>query len=168
MSGMQHNRHSIRLKGYDYSQSGYYFITICTKDSIEYFGEICNGKMLLNQYGEMAKSLWLYLPEYFQQCHLDIFIIMPDHFHGIVVINKPKCRGRVTLPLQNKHTTLGQIIGYYKYQTTKSINEIKNTIGKPLWHRNYYERIIRNEIELYNTRQYILNNPVKWQSKNRL
>ena len=169
-----HHRRSIRLKNYDYSENGYYFITICTKHSENYFGEIKNGKIVLNEYGNIIKNIWYALPKHFWNCKLDNFMIMPDHFHGIIIIDndmksEPR-RGKVTLPLQtmplpnNKiKCALGNIIGFFKYQTTKSINELRNTPGIPIWQRNYYERIIRDEKELYIKRNYILNNPLKWE-----
>lgn len=110
------------------------------------------------------------------------FIIMPNHMHGIISI-ADDCRGEVSSPLLKTETktikeggetpplhknirkyTLGQIVAYFKYQTTKDINELRGTSGIPLWQRNYYERIIRNEIELNKIREYIANNPLNWES----
>lgn len=158
-----HHRHSIRLKHFNYSQNGYYFVTICTKDHGCWFGDIADGKMILNQLGNIVETYWDDLPKHFNNVSLDKFIMMPNHLHGIVVIENP-CRGGVTPPLRKcKHFTLGQIVGYFKYQSTKHINKIMNSPGKPFWQRNYYEHIIRNEHELNQIRGYIVNNPLKWE-----
>jgi REP element-mobilizing transposase RayT len=151
-----HQRKSIRLKEYDYSQSGYYFITICTKDREQLFGEINEGKMLLNDYGEIVLNSWNNLPNYNSNIGLDYFCIMPNHIHCILIIER---KGGVTPPLPIK---LGNIIAYFKYQTTKQINIIQNTPGQPIWQRNYYEHIIRNEKELFEIRKYIEYNPLNW------
>lgn len=158
-----HHRRSIRLKEYDYSQYGYYFVTFCVQNHMEYFGVIENGQMVLNQYGKIVEKCWNELPNHYGNCGLDEYIIMPNHFHGILILDENpngQCRGGVTPPLQNQ--TLGQTVGFFKYRTTKLINEICNTPGKQLWQRNYYEHIIRNENELFNIRRYIQNNPLEW------
>jgi len=142
-------RKQIRLKDYDYSLPGNYFVIICTKDRECLFGEIINDEMVLSETGRMVKKWWL---------RLDEFIIMPNHMHGIIEII---CRGGVTPPLQYK-PILGQIVGYFKYQSTKTINKKNNTFGEKLWQRNYYEYIIRGEKDLDRIRSYILENPEKW------
>ncbi|HPD43276.1 MAG TPA: hypothetical protein PKZ45_03355 [Dysgonamonadaceae bacterium] len=83
----KHNRHSIRLQGYDYAQPGVYFITIVAHDRKCLFGEIVNGDMRMNECGEMAQQCWLEIPNHFPQTQLDEYIIMPDHIHGIIIIN---------------------------------------------------------------------------------
>ncbi|MEW6614861.1 MAG: transposase [Thermodesulfobacteriota bacterium] len=114
---------------------------------------------------------------------LDEFIIMPNHIHGIIFIADDCCRGEVSSPLPKTETktikkggetpplhknirkhTLGQIVAFFKYQTTKDINESRRTFGIPLWQRNYYEHIIRNETELNKIREYIITNPLNWES----
>ena len=160
-----HHRKSIRLKHYDYSQEGYYYVTICTKNMERWFGDVVNGKMKLSAVGEIVKKCWMEIPQHFDNAFLDVFVVMPNHFHGIVVIENERnapCRGGVTPPLLQRRT-LGQIIAYFKYHSTRIINQIRNTPGIPLWHRNYYEHIIRNEKELYYKRKYIMNNPIKWE-----
>ena len=86
----KHRRHSIRLKKYDYSQTGWYFITICTHDRICLFGDIVNGEMWLNKYGNMVQTCWNDLPNHYKNIKLDSFVIMPNHVHGIIMItNNP-------------------------------------------------------------------------------
>ncbi len=156
----KHDRKTIRLKGYDYAQNGAYFVTICIKNKECISGEILDGKIVLNDVGEMIQSVWNGLPEHYPHVELDQFVVMPNHMHGIVVISNDNYKGGETPPLRKR--TLGQIIAYFKYQTTKQINQRRNTPGIPVWQRNYFDRIIRNETELNHIRRYILNNPLKW------
>ena len=201
-----HHRRSIRLKGYDYSKAGAYFVTICCKDHQFYFVRIENQIMTLSPIGKIIKKFWHRIPNHFNNVQLDEYVIMPNHIHGIIIINEycgvNGSRGEVTSPLpltpspwqqklkstpqhsplipsprsitpptppstppiQHLHKpTLGQIIAYFKYQSTKYVNQSRNTPGMKLWQRNYYERIIRNDVELNQTRKYIDENPLKWQ-----
>ena len=177
----QCQRRSLRLKEHDYSQEGAYFVTICTQNKVAVLGEIVDGAMRLNRFGNVVNKCWREIPHHFPDVEIDTFVIMPNHFHGILVIHNCRgtaCRttsinnmrrGEVTSPTPRdaetaplrKHT-LGQIIAYFKYQTTKSINKIRLTPGNRVWQRNYYEHVIRNEDDLNEIRQYILDNPVKW------
>ncbi len=166
-----HHRQSIRLRGYDYSEPGAYFITICTQNRECNLGEIINGKMKLTVRGFIIDEFWLKIPEHFPNVELDEFVVMPNHVHVIIVINDNFNEGRKhqqnheadreTPPLRKKKT-LGQIIAYYKYQTTKIINQIDDTPGMRIWQRNYYDRIIRNQKILDIARQYIFQNPLRW------
>jgi len=172
-----HHRQSIRLRGYDYSQPGSYFITLCTQNRECNLGEIMNGEMKFTVRGFIIDEFWLKIPDHFPNVELDEFIVMPNHIHGIIVINgnfhergkhqqnhkesgENNIEGGETPPLRK--TTLGQIIAYYKYQTTKIINQIDNTPAIRIWQRNYYERIIRNQKILDLARQYIFQNPFRW------
>lgn len=123
---------------------------------------------------EVIKCWWDKLPEKFPDIKTDQFVIMPNHTHGIVFIvgavhEPPKHNGAIReLPLQllqqkRRHMLLPEIIGYFKMNTAKHINEIRKTPGTPVWQRNYYEHIIRNEKELTRIREYIINNPLKWE-----
>ncbi len=171
----KHQRRSVRLKGYDYSQPGVYFVTICSWLRGFIFGEIINGKMALNEYGMVAEREWFNNVNVRTNIELNQFIIMPNHVHCIVIINRNR-RGEVASPNNNAQQTLpkggetpplhiptlGQIVAHFKYMTTKQINIIRDTPGVPVWQRNYYEHIIRNEIELNKIREYIRDNPVRW------
>ncbi len=166
-----HHRRSIRLKGYDYSQAGAYFITICCDDRISRFGHIENGEMILNDYGQIAHNEWMILVERFTNFELDVFQIMPNHMHGIIVLNNvgatlAVAQNDVDLNLiaQNDmgnddeiwagaspaptNASIPDIVGAYKSLVANGCLEIfksrNETMGK-LWQRNYYEHIIRNE-----------------------
>ncbi len=168
-----HHRRSIRLKNYDYSQEGYYFITICTKYSKDYFGEIKNGKMHLNEIGNIIYDEWIKTGQIRTNVHLDLFVIMPNHFHELIIINDQlsvgTCRG---MPLQQRQqfgkpisNSLPIIINQFKSSVKRICN--KNGFKYFEWQRNYYEHIIRNENDLARIRDYILNNPIKWELKER-
>lgn len=179
----RHHRKSIRLKGYDYSQPGAYFVTICTQDRECLFGEIINGKMIINDAGKMVENEWIDLPHRFTNIQLHEYVIMPNHFHAILEI----VVGATLVVAQNDNIvkndnqkgqpqgiaptdkTLGDIIGAFQsIVTVKYIHCVKTKkwqqFNKKLWQRNYWEHIVRNEQELNRIRLYIKNNPKKWQN----
>ena len=169
----KHQRLSVRLKEYGCSQPSAYFVTICSWLRGSIFGEIINGKMELNEFGIVVERECLNNIKVLPNIKLDQFVVMPNHVHGIVFINRrgevasPKINAQQTLPKgwegSSLHKpTLGQIVAYYKYMTTKQINIIRNTPGMPVWQRNYFEHVIRDENDLKNTREYILNNTLRW------
>jgi REP element-mobilizing transposase RayT len=166
----RHQRRSIRLRDYDYSQAGYYYVSICTQDHESIFGKIIGSEMRLNRLGWIVSRCWFAIPDYYSNVELDLFVIMSNHFHGIIHITDLQHqriqtgRGGVTPPLQKlRSPTLGDIIGYFKYRSTKHINQLSNSPGRRIWQRGYYEHVIRNEAELNSRRQYIMNNPLKWE-----
>jgi putative transposase len=164
-----HRRRSIRLKGFDYSQAGAYFVTICTRERELLFAH--------EDYQAIVHDEWLRTAVVRPYIQLDEFTCMPNHIHGIIHIVEP-CRGeampRPDLALNKRAThrvaptrdmrsdSLGAIIGQFKSVTTKRINQLRGTTGLPAWQRNYYEHIIRREDELHRIRQYIRDNPLNW------
>jgi REP element-mobilizing transposase RayT len=159
-------RRSIRLKGYDYSQPGAYFVTLCVRKGECTLGDVSNGEVVLSDLGQIAHGFWARVPTHFPNVSIDTFVVMPNHVHAIVVIHDPDRgegggRDAVTSPL--RRPTLGQIVAYYKYQTTKQINQIRDTPGMPFWQRNYYEHIVRNDRALTAIRIYIAQNPHRWE-----
>jgi len=171
-----HHRHSIRLKNYDYSRTGAYFITICTYDKKSLFGKIQNGKIILNKFGKIAHSEWLKSAEIRDEIELDLFVVMPNHIHGIVIIDRKSklvgANGRSPLqstdlsPPQNIHMSsksISSFVSGYKSSVTKQINILQRTPKFPVWQRNYYDHVIRNNDDLSNTRDYIINNPLQWE-----
>jgi len=176
-----HHRRSIRLKGYDYSQAGAYFVTICTRNRECLFGDIVDAEMRLNDAGHMVWDLWQKIPGHFPHADIDEFVVMPNHVHGIIVIvgaqfiapldcdamNRNKIQGAMNhAPTSrdaiNNKKPVGEIVRAFKARFTHAINNIRNTQGHPVWQRNYYEHIIRNEEEMDRIREYIIENPVKW------
>jgi REP element-mobilizing transposase RayT len=181
----KHHRRSIRLKGYDYTSEGAYYVTIVVQGRQCLFGEIVDREMRLNECGRIIQKRWNDIPIHFPNVELGAFITMPNHVHGIIFITN-KRRGEVPSPRNDlnqsyniinpnpiktpdgesppqRKPSLGQIIAYFKYQSTKEINAINHTgIVTKLWQRNYYEHIIRNERELQQKTDYILDNPSRW------
>jgi REP element-mobilizing transposase RayT len=164
----KHHRRSIRLRGYDYAQPGAYFVTVCVRERECVLGNITDGEMVLSDLGKIARDFWAQVPVHFPTISIDTFVVMPNHVHAVIIINDLPCRGAVTAPLQTGQSkidrpTLSQIIAYYKYQTTKHINQIHDNAETPFWQRGFYDHIIRNKRELNAIQQYIADNPVKWQ-----
>jgi putative transposase len=182
-----HHRRSIRLKGYDYSQAGLYFITICCQDRICRFGHIVGAnpcghpEMILNEYGQIAYDEWMKLSERFPNFELDVFQIMPNHMHGIIALvgatlavaqNDAVAQNEMIVgndiragasPAPAK--TVGDIVGAYKSLVANRCLDVfktKNeTMGK-LWQRNYHEHIILDEQSYHRISEYIINNPENW------
>ena len=152
-------RKHIRLSGFDYSQPGSYFITICCHNRARLFGKIENGTMVLNELGATIEKSWLWLQTHYLYVAIDEFIVMPDHFHAILSI-KPNACG---CNLKAEHIkTVSQLIGAFKTVSSKEIHGSITYTNIKIWQRNYWERIIRTEPELHAIRQYIRNNPKNW------
>ena len=161
-------RKSPRLKEFDYTTPAYYFVTICTKSRRRLFGNISNSKIELNEKGITVRNCLNQLQEHFTNIELDCFAIMPDHFHGIIILNGPVGLSSPKTGIKTNKFSLSQIIAYFKYQSTKGINNISGNSGCKVWQRSFYDRIIRNDRELYNIRRYVELNPLKWEiEKNR-
>jgi len=205
----KHHRQSIRLRNYDYSQPGYYFLTICTYKKQSWFGEIKNDRMSLNQIGKIVAEEWLNTLQIRLNFQLDQWVIMPNHLHGIVIINehilglgeedrdilgdrnmseqkifgegsqdflgdrnvsKQKIFGEGNLdflgarnaPLRQEPNSISSFVAGFKSAVTKRINLLRNNRDIPIWQRNYYESIIRDEQSLIVIREYIKNNPYQW------
>ncbi|MBD2432276.1 transposase [Fischerella muscicola CCMEE 5323] len=163
-------RRLLRLSGYNYSQAGAYFLTICTYQRNFMLGDIVNNDVNLNELGNIVLDFWNSLPSKYSNIELDEFVIMPNHLHGIVVItdtnvvNQKVNVGTIhELSLrERRNMLLPKVVGYFKMNSAKAINQKLSSLGTSVWQRNYYEHIIRNEAELDRIRQYIVNNPVKW------
>jgi putative transposase len=185
---VKYQRRSVRLTDYDYSQAGAYFITICTQSRELRLSDITNFQTALLPIGKMAQEYWLQIPEHFNNVQLNEYIIMPNHIHGILVINtSDKCRGvpvndrnvgalQCNAPTNNrqsnaptnyyskispKKNTLSVIIRTYKTALTHWCR--KNDFRHFAWQRSYYEHVIRSMAELNRIQEYILNNPLKWE-----
>ena len=159
----QTSRRPLRLKEYDYSQAGAYFVTVCAKHRKILFGNIVGHGMRLNPFGLVVKECWRDLPRHYHFLELDAFVVMPNHIHGILVITENPNVGAGLKPAPtDKHHALPEVVRALKTFSARRINEIRKTPGTPIWQRNYYEHVIRNEIDLEDTREYTQNNPLKW------
>jgi REP element-mobilizing transposase RayT len=162
-----HHRRSIRLGGYDYSRAGAYFVTICTRNRDCLLGELAGGEMRLNEAGRIVQEEWMKSARLRPRVILDEFVVMPNHLHGIIALGD----GRGTLQRAPTTERFGKptsdsiptIVRLFKSATTKRINEIRGTPNLPVWQRNYYEHVIRNDEELTRIRKYIQDNPLKWE-----
>ncbi len=153
-------RKRLRLKDYDYSQSGVYFITICTQDRNCWLGEIKDGSMLLSSAGKITGEEWIRTAELRSYILLDEYMIMPNHLHGIIIITeRDKATHRVATT-RLIPDSLGSIIGQFKSIVTKRLRS--TGLSDFCWQRNYYEHVIRNESDLNDIREYISYNPQKW------
>ena len=157
-----HRRRSIRLKGYDYTQSGAYFVTVVTQNRITLFGEITDGKMLLNGTGQSVADAWEWLADQYPYVTLDEYVVMPNHLHGIIVVSNDDQGGSRTAPTRRK--SLGRLVAAFKTVSTKQFNLAHGTPGQMLWQRNFYEHVIRNDEEMERVREYIAFNPMHWET----
>lgn len=182
-----HHRRSIRLRGYDYSQAGAYFVTVCVQGHRCLFGDAVDEEMRLNDAGRMAQTVWERLPDRFPSIELDAFVVMPNHVHGIILLTSTSHgRGESCIRPVVNNANVGDYRGDHKdrpygtltgtigrvIQAFKSIVTHEYVIGvrqhgwSPfagrLWQRNYYEHIIRDAESLNRIREYIVTNPRRW------
>ena len=163
---------STRLKHCDYSDNGWYFITICTNNRKHFFGEVIDKQMVLSAIGKLADKFWKEIPNHFKNATLDKHVIMPNHTHGIIIINKQPVETPYTGVYPNKahkpeqktpkldvSTSIGVIINQYKRIVTINARKIN---PKFAWQPRFHDHIIRNEESLTYIREYTTNNPAKW------
>ena len=183
--GIDHHRRSLRLREYDYSQTGAYFVTVCSWDRECRFGEMVDGVMMMNETGHMVQECWSAIPDHFDMVELAESIVMPNHIHGIVIIRDPDpakqgtaISGKVKKGLAKTGTacraptvesfgkpaagSLPTIVRSFKAAVTKRINSMRNNPGGSVWQRNYYEHVIRDEANYQRIAEYIENNPARW------
>lgn len=173
------NRRSIRLNNYDYSLTGLYFVTICAHQKRCIFGSVSNGEIRLSRLGQTVRECWVQIPYHFARVELDAFVIMPNHIHGVLVLHKdwragsPALRAQRAAPLQSSRPvsgpgkqvaprSLAAVIRSFKAGVTQSARARALLYPGPLWQRNYYEHILRRGDDLSDIRQYIAQNPRKW------
>jgi len=158
-----HHRRSIRLRGYDYSQGGAYFVTLCTQQREQMLGSIVDDAVRLSPVGEIVQQTWGALPSRFPAVELDAFVIMPDHVHGVLVIEVGEQGAASSAP--TRLSTLARVMRAWKSISAIKINRCLSRNNQPVWQRNYYERIIRSAVELEHIRTYIEQNPQRWTHK---
>src|SRR5690554_4810067 len=184
----KHQRRSIRLAGYDYSQAGLYFVTLVCQDRAHLFGAIKDGIMCLNEFGQIAADEWLHTQEVRNNVVLHEFVVMPNHIHGIIEILYPIESCNIVGAFKSPSQTIGAIVRGYKIATIKRIKELESkgelqfaptvptvptaptartreiikSLDYKIWQRNYYEHIIRDEKAYINISNYIIENPKRW------
>jgi REP element-mobilizing transposase RayT len=154
-------RRSTRLKDWDYASPGAYFVTICAQHRRRIFGTIESEQIRLSEIGSIVEQKWVWLERQYPHVILDEFIIMPNHLHGIIFLQSVRRGGSRTAPT-SKSKTLGRLIGAFKTTSTKQINNLLGTPGKPVWQRGFYDHIILDEEDLRRAREYIRHNPGNW------
>ena len=171
-------RRSIRLQGYDYTRQGAYFVTICTRNRVCLLGDIVEGRIRLSEAGRLAQAVWEDLPHHYPHVQIDVWVIMPNHMHGIIILTEAQATeddmqsgadprtavgaGFKPAPTAATRHGLSEIVRAFKTFSARRINALHNTVGTPFWQRNYYEHVIRNESALDRIRQYIVDNPARW------
>jgi REP element-mobilizing transposase RayT len=173
------HRKSIRLQGYDYAQVGAYFVTTLIHQRECLLGDIVDSEMRYSAFGKIVEEEWKKSAHIRREVELDEYVVMPNHFHAIVWIIEPSDNGLIETnagvgatgrsPLQARskprgpgQRTLGALMAGFKSKCTVRINAFRETPGKPVWQRNYYEHVIRNDQDLTQIREYILENPARW------
>ncbi len=162
MDNNKYQRKSFRLQRYNYSWPGCYFVTICTKDKEFVLSEIKNQNVVLNKYGQIVENVLQMSFRKYQHVSLDNYVIMPNHIHAIIKLNTAYIDHVDKDPYKRRNMLLSKFVGYFKMNSSKKINIILNNSGNAFWQRNYYEKIISNEVQLKVVREYIINNPKNW------
>ena len=181
----KHHRRSVRLRGYDYSQPGESFVTLCSDQMKALFGRVVNGRMELNALGEIADQEWRQSSTIRRELELDDWVVMPNHVHGIVrivgragslagaqgpsLLTKSNVGAQGLVPLRasprippRRPRSLASFVGGFKSAVKIRINELRGTPRAPVWQENYHEHIIRNPHELEILPYYVRHNPVRW------
>ena len=161
------HRRSIRLKGYDYTQAGAYFVTVCTHKRACLFGEIVQDEMHASDIGALVSRCWDEIPIHFPDAELDSFVLMPNHLHGIIVLRDTPQR---TLDVSEKFGkpvsgSIPTIVRSFKSAVTRAVGMhvgARHAVPLRVWQRNYWEHVVRHESELAQIREYIENNPGQW------
>ncbi|MFA5631197.1 MAG: transposase [Porticoccaceae bacterium] len=160
-------RNTLRLSSFDYSQAGAYFVTVCTHRQECIFGNIRNGVMQLNELGGLVAQEWQQSTAPYPSMALDAWVVMPNHLHGIVIVEEcatqPQAMWRLAAKRGRRNMALPKWIGRFKMLSAKHVNRVRNTPGKPLWQRNYWEHVVRNDSDMARIREYIHNNPARWE-----
>ena len=151
-------RRSMRLRGHDYSTPGAYFITACTQDRLLLFGRVISGKMVRNRLGAVVEDCWAKLPDHYNNVSLDAFVLMPNHIHGVIIIESAP----PGVPASSTRRGIPEIVRAFKTFSARKINTVRGSPGISVWQRGFYDHAIRNERELDRVRTYIMDNPRKW------
>lgn len=172
----RHHRRSNRLRGYDYTRAGAYFVTVCTRTRECLFGEVRDGQMHLNDLGRIVADSWLWLADQYAHVDLDVYVVMPNHIHGIIILTddagkrgSPSTGGSRTAPTDGaanvapvpKRKSLGRLVGALKTVSAKRIGQVSDLAGPYVWHRDFYDHIVRDDRSLVRIREHIKTNPAR-------
>jgi putative transposase len=166
-------RRSIRLPDYDYAQPGAYFVTVVAHGHLCIFGNVTDGCVILSDIGKIVEETWREIPKHFSNVTNEHVVIMPNHVHGVIVIDTYSVRARHASPVRGeskdyphgvKPHSLGAIVGSFKSSVTKKIHKMRRFENRMIWHRNYYEHVIRDETDYQRVLDYIETNPQNWQN----
>ena len=159
---LMRDRRSMRLPEYDYTRSGVYFVTICTYRFASLFGRIVNGRVQLNVLGRLVEEEWRRTGEIRPSVDVDLFVVMPNHVHGLLWISDSQAERIPENSTTIRANSLGSIIAQFKSIVTKRSPSLASSPSLPIWKRNYYDHIVRNERSLERIRNYIVENPSRW------
>jgi REP element-mobilizing transposase RayT len=152
-------RRSPKLEGYDYTSPGVYFVTLCARAGRYPFGEVCDGEVRLSDVGRAIAQCWKDVPRHFQTVELDLYVVMPNHLHGLIALTE----AADSLPPVRTRPSVHTVVGAFKSAATRRVNVMRNTPGVSLWQRTYYDHVVRTEQGLERIREYIANNPIRWE-----
>lgn len=154
---LYHNKYRVettRLQNWDYTSDGRYYITICAKDRVPFLGKIEKGVMIINECGRIVEQCWFDLEHHYPNLQLDAFVIMPNHIHGIMIIDNS---------IKTRHGIF-EFVRAFKTFSSRHMNELENTPGKTRWQYRFHDHIIRDEIDYVRIKQYIQDNPLSWEN----
>jgi REP element-mobilizing transposase RayT len=168
------DRRSIRWRGYDYWSRGIYFVTICAFERRTIFGSISSGVLIPSQAGRIVSEHWFDLPSHHVGLELDAFVVMPNHIHGILILNSLKINSLANpsggntgvgagLRPARRNSGVPGIIRAFKTFSALKINSVRGATGNPVWQRNYFERVVRDGKEMEKVQRYVLENPARWE-----
>lgn len=161
-----HHRRSIRIRGYDYADAGWFFITVCTYEREPFLSLIEDNAVNLTAFGHLTELCWQAIPRHFPGVDCDAFVIMPNHVHGIIEIGIGEDAVHRTPTAEGFGkpvvASLSTIMRSFKSAASRDINDVRGTPGTPVWQRGFYERVIRNQQEFEKFRRYIESNPSRW------
>ena len=159
-----HHRRSIRLKDFDYSSRGLYFVTVCVHEREQILSAIRDAESHNSPLGNIVRETWNAIPERFPTVQPDAFVVMPNHIHGVLAFvgTGLPVQGKF-LPTAGAPPTLGQVMRAFKSISAIAVNKTLGRTGVPVWQRNYYEHVIRNSRELEVIQNYVGQNPARWE-----
>lgn len=167
--GKPHNRKSLRKPAHNYRGAHTYLITVCTKRRARLFGRIEDGSVTLSEAGRTVHKCWSSIPQHVPGASLDAFIVMPDHLHGILTLSQADATPAPSTPARRQICpgSLGAVVRSFKSASTRAVNAASKRPGNKIWLRGYHDEVIHPSSDIETVRDYIRNNPIRWQQKQR-